>query len=158
MPQVEASITINKPISEVFRTAIDLGNSHNWQPDVTDTHMSTERARVGSMVTQIRTTRLFGWKLDLNVDVIDYVPNRMLGYKGVLGRFPISGKIEFESGGGTTTVRENLNIRMGFLYGIFSPMMKGTMTRRTRRALEGLKTHLESKNPGGAVTDFHKNI
>ncbi len=157
MPQVEGSITINKPISEVFRTAIDLGNSHSWQPDVTDTHLSTERVRVGAMVTQVRTTRLFGWKLDLNVDVIDYVPNRMLGYKGVLGRFPVIGQIEFESTGGTTTVREHLNIRMGFLYGIFSPMMKGTMTRRTRQALQALKTHLETKT-SGTITDFHKNI
>lgn len=158
MPEVQSSITINRPVSEVFRFAIDFENAPKWQPDVTESHQTEDNIRVGVMVSQRRTTRLLGWKLDLNADIVDYAPNRLLGYKGILGRFPVNGRMEFESMGGTTKVTQKLDIRMGFLYSIFSPLMRGVMTRRTRMSLEALKKTLESRSPTASVTDFHKQL
>ncbi len=159
MPEVKQSVTINRPVGEVFRTAMDFNRVTEWQPDIQESHLSEERPRVATMIMQRRSTRLMGWKLDLNADITNYVPNRMLEYKGVLGRFPVLGQLSFDSERGSTRVTEHLEIRMGFLYALFSPMMRGVMSRRSRKALEGLKNMIESKSVGSTPpTDFHKEL
>lgn len=160
MPQVEYTVTINRPISEVFRFASNFNNADQWQPDVIETHQSDEKPRVGVMVTQRRSTRLMGWRLDLNADILEFVPNKQVGYKGVLGRFPVQGKLEFNNvGGGNTQVSYFMDIRMGFLYAIFSPSMKGVMTRRSKKALESLKTLMENRSAASTnLTDFHEKL
>lgn len=160
MPQVEHSVTINRPVSEVFRFVNDADNMAEWQPDVRESHLTGEKMRVGVMMTQTRTTHLLGWRLDLNADIVGYQPNKSIEYQGILGRFPVRGQIAFESMGGNTTVTESLEIRMGFLFAIFSPMMSGTMKRRTRNALETLKEKLENRSVTGnsKPTDFHNQL
>lgn len=159
MPEIQEAITINRPVSDVFRFVADFENAPQWQPDVVEAHISGERTRIGSFFTLIRTTRLLGWKLDLNADIINYVPNRLIEYKGAVARFPVRGQYEFESGGGTTVVRETINVRMGFLYAIFSPLMRGVISGRTRRALAQLKQTLEAGRAGAAsVTSFHQDL
>lgn len=162
MPEVDYSVTIGRPVSEVFRTAANFAKAGEFQPDVTETIQSDDKLRIGIIVTQRRKTRLMGWQLDLNADIVDYQPNRLVEYKGVLGRFPITGRLEFSSSGGQTTVREWMNIRMGFLYAIFGPFMRGVMKRRTRNSLESLKKALESGSTRASAsappTDFHKEL
>lgn len=159
MPQVSETIVVNRPISEVFRFVMDFKNAHQWIPDVQATHLSEERPRVGAFFTQIRTTYVMGWKLDLNADIINYVPNRKLEYKGALGRFPVQGELVFNGQGGTTEVSETLNIRLGLLYTIFSPLVSGVMRKRTRRMLAALKNTLESGRSGTSVpTNFHETL
>lgn len=160
MPQIEQSVTINRPISEVFRFAADLNaNGQQWQPDILAHHQTDEKLRVGVMITQSRSTRLLGWRLDLNADIIGYQPNKLIEYKGVLGRFPVKGRLEFSGSGGTTTVAERLDIRLGCLFAPFSPLMTMVMTGRTRRVLAKLKQALESRGSRSQTpTDFHQGM
>ena len=159
MPSVSETTIVNRPISEVFRFMMDFKNAENWVPDVIATHLSEERPRVGAFFTQVRATRALLWKLDLNADIINYVPNRKLEYKGALGRFPVQGEIVFVSQGGKTEVSETLEFRIGILFAVFSPMLRGAMARRTRRMLAALKEQLESGRTGTAsVTSFHKEL
>jgi uncharacterized membrane protein len=144
MPQISEKITINRPVNAVFALAIDSSRLPQWQTDILSIYPPDERLRVGVMMTQNRDTYLLGWRLDLNADIVDYAPNRTLGYKGVLGRFPVQGRLEFEGHGGTCDVSETLNIRMGFPFGLFGFLLKSVMRRRTRNALEALKQLAES--------------
>ncbi len=160
MPQIEQSVTINRPISEVFRFAADFENkAQQWQPDIIQHYQTEDKVRVGVMITQSRSTRLLGWRLDLNADITGYQPNKLIEYKGVLGRFPVLGRLEFSSAGGSTTVTESMDIRLGCLFAPFSPLMTMVMTGRTRRVLERLKQLLESRSPGSQTpTDFHQEL
>lgn len=144
MPLIKESVSIDRPVTAVFQLVADTTRHRDWQADITDAHYTENKLRVGVMMTQNRSSYALGWRLDLNADVTDYVPNRLIAYKGVLGRFPASGRIEFESSGATTTVIERVDVRMGFLYAIFSPFVSGAMKRRTRQALNGLKATAES--------------
>jgi uncharacterized protein YndB with AHSA1/START domain len=143
MPEVLASTTINRPVMAVYSIVVDPSRATEWQPDVTSVHTTETRLRVGAMITQERSTRLLGWKLDLNADVVEATPNRLLEMKGVLGRFSTVDRIEFESTGGTTVVTEQVTIRLGFPWFIVSPLMRGTMKRRTQKALDQLKVVAE---------------
>ncbi|MFW5771686.1 MAG: SRPBCC family protein [Phototrophicaceae bacterium] len=142
MPEISEAVTINRPVSEVFRLVAEAEHWDQWNPDIIESHYSDNRLRVGTMVTQSRKTRALGWRLDFNVDIVDYAPNRLIEYSGVLGRFPVRGRLAFDGSGGTTTVRETMTVRMG-LYGLFSPFLAGTVRRRTRAALENLKANAE---------------
>jgi len=159
MPQISHTITINRPVNEVFRTATDFSNAQEWQPDVVESTLSGEKPRVGLFITQSRDTHALGWRLDLNADITGYTPNRLLEYKGVVGRFPVSGRIEFEHSGTVTTVRETLDVRTGCLYAAVNPFLAGALNKRTQRALDGLKQKLENTSSGAASpTDFHENL
>ncbi|PJF29694.1 MAG: hypothetical protein CUN52_07080 [Phototrophicales bacterium] len=142
MPKISINVTINASIGDVFRYAID--NLQAWQTDVENMDMTDERIRTGISITQRRSTHLMGWRLDLNADITDYKPNKLVEYKGVLGRFPVSGQIEFTPQGGTTLVCETMTIRMPFLTGLYAPFMRRVMTARTQRVLNTLKNQLES--------------
>jgi uncharacterized membrane protein len=157
MPKIEASVTINRPVSEVFRFATNFVNSPQWQPDVREVHQTDDKPRIGVMVTQVRSTYMLTTRLDLNVDIVGYALNKQLEYKGVIGRFPANGVMLFASSGGTTTVKEIIDIRMGILFAVFSPMLKIIMTGRTRRALGKLKTVMESKSTV-APTNFQSEL
>lgn len=142
MPQISANVTINASVGDVFRYAVD--NLQKWQTDVEGMDLTDERVRLGISITQRRSTYLMGWRLDLNADITDYKPNKLLEYKGVLGRFPVTGQIEFTPQGGTTLVSEKLTIRMPFLTGLYAPFMRRVMTARTQKVLNSLKSQLES--------------
>lgn len=156
MPEIKHAITIERPISDVFRYASNFNNAAEWQPDVKESHQSEERPRVGAFITQTRSSRLFGWRLDLNADIIDYKPNKLIQYKGVLGRFPLLGRLEFQSSSGSTTVTYETTVKMGFLFALLSPLLSGTLNRRTQVALNTLKQTLETSNT--TATSFHENL
>lgn len=145
MPVVEYAVTINRPIGEVFRFVADFRNAPQWQSDVTEVHQTEGSTRVGSMVTEVRSTRLLGWKLDLNADITDFQLNKLLEYKGVLGRFPVTGTLTFEATRGATRVTHALNIRMGFLFALYSPLMAGVMRRRTQTTMDALRALMDSR-------------
>lgn len=144
MPQIEQKIMINRPVGEIFRYVVDFRNDPEWQDDVVSVHQTDGMTRVGTMLTESRDMHVLGWRLDLNADVIDYQPNKMLEYKGVMGRFPVEGRYEFNFSGGSTEFVHRMDIRMGFLFGLFSPLLSGALNRRTRNTLENLKQRLEA--------------
>lgn len=154
MPEISHSITVNRPVNEVFRAVADMNNAQSWQPDVTASSMSDEKMRVGIMITQTRTTHALGWRLDLNADVLDYAPNRLIRLQGVLGRFPALVTYTFESRGGATAVTETVETRTGCLFALVTPMLSSAISKRTKKALAGLKESLEARGGSTQVTDF----
>lgn len=151
MPQVEHTITINRPVGEVFRLVADFRNDPQWQKDVAEVHQTEGSTRIGTMVTEKRNLRVWTWRLDLNVDVVDYQPNKLIEIKGVIGQFPVLGRYEFSFSRGTTQFTQSLDIRMGFLYGLFSPFLRGAVLRRTKTSMEALKQLLEARGSTGVT-------
>ncbi len=149
MPQVEHTITINRPVGEVFRLVADFRNDPQWQKDVVEVHQTEGSTRIGTMVTEKRNLRVWTWRLDLNVDVVDYQPNKLIEIKGVIGQFPVLGRYEFSFSRGTTQFTQSFDIRMGFLYGVFSPFLRGAVLRRTRNSMDALKQLLEARGSSG---------
>ena len=149
MPQVEYTITINRPVGEVFRFVADFRNDPQWQKDVVEVHQSDGSTRIGSMITETRNSRVWTWRLDLNADIVDYQPNKLIEFKGVIGQFPVLGRYEFSFSRGTTQFTQSYNIRMGFLYSLFSPFVRRAVLRRTKNSMDALKQMLEARGSSG---------
>lgn len=144
MPQLRYAVTIDRQVGDVFYYVADQQKTTEWQRDVIQVYQAEEPLRAGLIVSQDRATRLLGWRLDFNVDIMDYRPNKLISYEGALGRFRVEGKMQFESVRRATTVTEIMTIKMGIMYFIFSPLMSAVMKRRTRKTLDTLKAVLES--------------
>lgn len=157
MPEITTSVTVNRPVSQVFRIAADTSRVQEWQTDIIASHFTEERIRVGVMVTQSRKTRAGGVRLDLNADVTDYQPNKVIGYRGVVGRFPSTIRMEFNPQGGATKVTETINIRLFFPFGFIGFAFKGALRRRSRNMLEQLKAIAEAEG-GSAPTNFQSTM
>ena len=150
MPIVRHSVTIDRPLAEVSRFVVDQTKIQQWQLDVRQIYHPEESMRPGIILSHDRATRIFHWRLDLNADVTDYRPNKLIAYQGALGQFRAKGKIEFEGHGRSAIVTETVDIRMGCLMFWLSPFMSAVMGRRTRKTLERLKIVLET--PGSDKT------
>lgn len=144
MAQIEHSIVINRPVSDVFAFVTDFNNCPKWQPDVVGVHQSEGKVRVGSMITLRRRLRVLFYQLDINADVIDVQPNKKLEYKGTMGFFPFTASYTFEPQGRSTRVTEALDVRVWGLHAIFGGVVRGTMKRRMGRIWDNLKQLLES--------------
>lgn len=155
MPEIEYSVTINRPISEVFRYVADVKNNTLWQDDVIASQLSDKSMRVGLMFTESRKWRVWTWRMDLNADVLEYQPNKTIEFKGILGRFPVRKRYEFSSSAGTTTLKQTLSIRTGCIFLPFNPLISNGVNRRTKRTMNQLKQVLEAKSDA-PVTNFQQ--
>ena len=144
MPIVRHSVTIDRPLAEVSRFVVDQTKIQQWQLDVRQVYHPEESIRPGIILSQDRATRIFHWRLDLNADVTDYRPNKLIAYQGALGQFRVKGKFEFEGHGRSAIVTETVDIRTGCLMFWVSPFISAVMGRRTRKTLERLKIVLET--------------
>lgn len=145
MPLIEQTITIQRPLFDVFREAGDFEQFKVWQRDVLDISLiSGDPIRPGTMVSM---TRRFGGRvLFINADVVDYQRNKAIELNGVWGRFPFRRRTEFSSaGGGQTQIHDTLNIRLPWFYFWYSPIFTPSVRRLVTSDWQTLKSKLESR-------------
>jgi uncharacterized membrane protein len=146
MPVIKRSVTIERPISQVFPYVADFSKHPEWQPDIIQLHLSHDKARVGNMITINRQLRALFARLDLNADIVDYQINKKIEYRGTMGMYPVLGSYTFEPQGRSTTVTETVDIRMWFLPRWFTGWLFSLrLGARTESVLKNLKQVLESR-------------
>lgn len=143
MATVEYSIAIQVPVTKVFREATDYDNMQRWQPDLVSVNVTAgSPLRAGSIISMQRrfqTSDIF-----VNADVIDMQRNKRFEMRGVHGRFRFSRVIEFQPGGGETIIRDTINIKTGFIFFWYAPLLTGNLKRQISKEWEALKDLLES--------------
>lgn len=145
MATIEYSLTIEKPISEVFSYVSDFTKHPEWQPDITAVHQSEGKTRVGAMVSERRKLRVLIYHLDLNVDVIDYHLNKKIECKGTTGTFPVNIVYTFEPSGRTTRVTETLTIHLWGPHRLLGGFVVRAMRNRMQKTWNNLKQLMESR-------------
>lgn len=151
MAEIKYTVTINRPVGEVYRFVSNFKNDPQWQGDVTDVHQSDGALRIGTMLTESRSSRAWTWKLDLNADVIDLKPNKLIEFKGVLGIFPVRKRYEFNFSRGTTEFTQEITVKISFIYMLFSPFIRRAIKARTQKTMNALKALMEQER-SSAVT------
>ena len=95
MGTFEFSIFINRPPQEVFDYISNPENDLLWQPNLISSEWTTaEPAGVGS--TKHVVTRVFGRKVEVNVEYTDWDPPNMYRFKSDDGPFSLVGTTKFE--------------------------------------------------------------
>jgi uncharacterized membrane protein len=135
MPEAEHTITVERPIEEVFAFLANAENDPRWRSGVLDI------ARVGGDGVGARYRQgvkgPMGRRVPADFEITEYVPPRAIGFRAIAGPVRPEGRYELEPAGTGTRVRFSLACTPRGLARLMTPMVARTM-RSEVQALERL--------------------
>ena len=142
MIKVEKSVTINKPVEEVFAFVSKHENTTKWQGGVEAIIPEGPANVVGSKYTEVR--KFMGQEMRSTLEITAFVENAKWAAKVLKGPVPYEVIATFEpSGSGTKMTMQVEGEPKGF-FKIAEGMLGGQLTKSLEEDGERLKKILES--------------
>lgn len=143
-----ATITIDKPAADVFRFLTDVGNMPKWVTGVNDAELLSDRIEQGAVfaLDYAAGRRL----VRLEIEVAEYVEDRVFAIRVVRGPFEFMGRIEVDSTGkGSCSVTNIINadpdsLSTTLAMVVFGPFLRRSFVKRLGRELEQLRDAMSS--------------
>ena len=143
MPHAEESITINRPVGDVFDFVLDGTKNPLWRPAVVDIQRVPGRPlNVGAVFKQ-GLKGPGGRRIDGDYEIVECQPNELIKFQVITGPARPTGTYRFELVGNSTRVTFTLHLEPKGLTRLLSPMITSTM-RGEVATLSNLKAYLES--------------
>jgi len=141
MPSAEYSVTIDRPLHEVFAFVTTKENDPRWRPAV------VEIERVSGEGTGARYRQLVkgptGKAAPADFEVTGLEPGKRYAFRTTSGPVQPEGSFEFAEEGGATRVTFELNVELKGKQKMMAPMVTKVMRSEVSN-LDRLKTLLES--------------
>lgn len=144
MAQIKNSITINRPIEQVFAFVADYRNNVKWQTGVIAAEF-TSPAPVGVSTTFKYDAEIMGRKMETTGELTTYDPPRKIAWKSTSGPFPMFGSTTFESVDGWTLVTDTIEAEPGGFFKLAEPLLMKQMQGQTEKDMKKLKELLEKR-------------
>lgn len=143
MKKLETTITINRPIEEVFAYVTDLRNNIQWMSGVIAAGMtSLGPVKVGA--TYKFDIKTMGMTMETTGEVTAYEPPTQYAWKATSGPFPMSGGTTFESVEGGTRVTDVIEAEPGGFFKIAGPLLMKQQQSQMEKDMKRLKEILEA--------------
>ena len=138
-----ASISIQRPVDEVFDFVTDVENMPRWVSGVSSARMVSQAMEKGARYVIDYVT---GWRSsEVEIEVVDYERPRLFASKSSRGPFDYEGRMELESDGKATSITniiednpDSLSTTVANV--LFGPLLRGARRRRLQKELEQLRT------------------
>lgn len=145
MPTVSHSVTIRRPVQDVFAFVTDVRNNPRWQSNLVEARQLTQGPlRAGSGFREVR--RLLGRQVHVTTQVTDYGPPARFAIRSTSGPVPFQGRFAFEDADGSTRVTFTLEVQAVGPMKLAEGMVRGALQRDTEAALGRLKAILEAQS------------
>ncbi len=142
MPHAEESITINRPIGDVFNFVLDGTNNPLWRPAVIDIQrVPGKPSNVGAIFKQ-GLKGPGGRRIDGDYEIVECQPNELIKFQVISGPARPTGTFRFEAVGNSTRVTFTLHLDAKGLTRLISPMIGQTMKSEVA-TLSNLKAYLD---------------
>ena len=143
MPTTEISITVERPIEEVFAYVVAIENLHEWTPVILDSwSLAGNPPEVGS--TYMVKAEFMGKTMEIPSEVTGYEPNQLYAYKSH-GSLAYEDTITFQETEAGTLVTEHINMKSkGRLSRLLDPFKLIISKRSHQKYQQLLKTILEA--------------
>ena len=141
---MESTITINRPIEEVFAFFADVSNDPKWRGHGVKEISLDGEMRQGAHVHQRIAAGPFGASVKADMDVVVYEPTKALGFQVITG--PLRPRIDFTfaSVDDGTTVNFSITAQLtGFKKALMGSMVEKNMAHEAQ-ALNDAKRLLEA--------------
>lgn len=141
---VERTVTIERPIEEVFEYVATLENDPTWIPS----SLKHERSSPGPMrvgMTTHEDQKFFGRTSRDTWEVTEYEPPTVLAYRGTSGQLPNVIRFRFEPVDGATRITHAIDMEPRGIYKALAPMMPWVIQRGLGGVHRTLKGLLEGK-------------
>jgi uncharacterized membrane protein len=142
MLKIESTIVINRPVEEVFAVLSNLENSPKWSSAFLEVTKTSEGS-IGVGTTWRAVQKAFGQRLESEVEVTEYEPNRMWTQKGK-SPFPVHVQATFESVDSGTRVNLRLEGEPGGFFKLAAPVVASMAKRQAEADLANLKDFMEA--------------
>ncbi len=141
MIRIQANVTINRPLEEVFRFMTDHQNALQWQSGLLEARVTNDVVGVGK--TWVDVVQFLGRRIEVASELTEYEPLRAVGFKSTSGPIPLEGRYAFESDGAGTKVTFNLQGEAGGFFKLAEPIVARSTQRQWETNLANLKDLLE---------------
>src|SRR5215467_13845212 len=144
MIHIEESITINRPIEEVFAYVSDFRTALQWQSGVVDVQLTPESpVGVGTRAAFVRV--FLGRKVEMAVELVEYEPPTKQVFKTISGPMPGTVSRRFEATAEGTTVSQVIEGEAGGVFALAEPLVARSLSRGVKASFGDLKDLLDSR-------------
>jgi uncharacterized membrane protein len=142
MPSAQHSVSIRRPVEEVFAFVADGENAKRWRPGVLDVSRQSGEG-LGAIYRQ-GVKGPGGRRIAADYEITAFEPNRRIAFRAVAGPVRPTGEYRFTPGGDGTTVNFALDATVtGWKRLVMGRAVQSTMDAEMR-TLDTLKTLLEA--------------
>lgn len=150
MPSAQNSVTINRPVGEVFEFLADGENEKQWRPGVQEMRREGGAPGVGTIYRQ-RVSGPMGRTLDADVEITAFEPDRLIAFHATAGPVRPQGSYALEAAGeGATRVTFSLDADLSGAMKLMKGKVQKTMDAEVG-TLENLKRVLEGSGSGASA-------
>jgi uncharacterized protein YndB with AHSA1/START domain len=142
MPEESNTITIARPVSDVFAFLADAENDTQWRGGVIQMTRTSGQG-VGTTYRQI-VAGPGGRQIDADVEITEFVPDQRIAFRTTKGPVRPTGSYDVQARDGGTMVTFRLAATLGGVKKLMAPMVVKTMKSEVA-ALAELKRVLESR-------------
>jgi uncharacterized protein YndB with AHSA1/START domain len=136
------SVTINRPVEEVFAYVTDTANDPAWHTDVLEARKTSE-GPIGMGTTWHSRFKPSMGISEGDMEVVAFEPNRMEVMRGDVGPMHPTLTYLFEPADGGTRFTRRVQIRISGVMRVMEPLMRFMTPKGNARFLANLKQVLE---------------
>ena len=141
MPSADRTVTINRPVEEVFAFVADGRNAKLWRSGVLDVDLVSGDGAGARYSQGVRGPG--GRRIPADYEITDFEPNSRIGFRATAGPVRPDGSFTFEGMGTGTILTFALNAELsGWKRLVMGGAVQATMNAEMR-ALDRLKDLLE---------------
>jgi len=140
------SITIDRPVEEVFAYVSDTANDPAWHTDILEVRKTTDGPVGTGTIWHVRFKPSMGIS-EGDMEVVTFEPNRTEGMRGDTGPMHPTLTFLFEPADAGTKFTRHVQITVSGWMKIMSPMMGMMLPKQNKGFLENLKRVLEQGSP-----------
>lgn len=142
MPSAENTVTINRPLHEVFAFIADKANDPRWRPGVAEIERVSGDGTAGTKYRQL-VKGPGGRSIPADFEITGYEPGKRLAFRATAGPVLPEGSFDVVDEGGATRVTFKLDAELPGMKKLMAPMVGKTM-RNEVQSLDRLKQILET--------------
>ncbi len=144
MARMEVSVTIKRPVEEVFDFVTDIAKNSQWRSEILEISQTSE-GPMGVGATMRVVLRVMGRQQKLTMEVTEYEPNRKFFSKSTSGPFPAQGSYIFESVNGGAKLTFVGEAQLGGFFKLIEPLVVRMQQRQWKTNFANLKDLLEAQ-------------
>jgi uncharacterized protein YndB with AHSA1/START domain len=143
MLKIDLSTVINRPVEEVFAVVSNPEGYRRWSPGLVDVKKTTE-GPVGLGTTWRLVRQVLGQRLQGDLELVEYEPNRTFSLDSKGRPFPGVSRWTFDTVGGGTRVRLILEAEPGGFFRLAEPLLRSLTKKTMDSELANLKELMEA--------------
>jgi uncharacterized membrane protein len=143
MKTFQSSVTIQRPIEDVFAAAIDVSNHNQWREGLIQASI-TSQGPVNVNSTYVYNLRTMGQNIETTSEVVSFSPPFEYAWKATSGPFPLEGKVICETVPEGTRLTEILAAEPGGFFKLAEPLLFRNQQTKMDKDLKRFKELLEN--------------